>query len=66
MTIEEYNKKYHDIDPFALGKNIYTLEPIPDYDLVPQNSYRPRKKRELTDEERKEIGNRLKNSHNRK
>lgn len=65
MTLKEYNEKYHDIDPFALGKSIYTLKPIPDYDTVPYERC-DRKKRNLTDEQRKKIGERLRNSRNRK
>lgn len=48
MTLEEYNKKYHHIDPFALGKNIYTLEHIDDYDTIPIPRY-SKKKRKLSE-----------------
>lgn len=53
MTLEEYNEKYHDVDPFALGKNIFTLEHIDDYDTIPIPRY-SKKKRKLSDEQREQ------------
>lgn len=59
MTLKEYNEKYHNIDPFALGKSIYTLEPIPDYDTVTDKTDdSPGKK--LSDEHKQKLRDNLK------